>query len=181
MFDILNNEYNQKNTPRFSVVKTIILLLVLGFVAVSVIAIYFFGNRWAAVQISTASKEISNQYENRLKDQEILIEKYRQDQKNQAELNSFDRIRMGDATNILLALQNYNFEKNNLPGTLKDLAAGDFYNGNLIDPQTGNEYFYEKIDAQNYILCFYLSTGIWGTNKNQCPADVSKTNPNAEK
>jgi len=149
------------------------LTLIFGFIIIALVAVYFWGNKSAGAQINAISREIKNHYETLFSSQEIQIEKYRRDLEIQAEDNSYDRIRMGDATNILLALQNYNFEKSNLPDDLKDLAKDDFYNGNLTDPKSGGEYFYKKIDSQNYILCFYLSTGIWGTNKSQCPAEAS--------
>jgi hypothetical protein len=167
--------FGKKTNFRLPRDKAMSLALIFGFMIIALAAVYFWGNRSAGVQINAISRELKNHYEALFSNQEIQIEKYRRDLEIQAEDNSYDRIRMGDATNILLALQNYNFENGNLPDGLKDLAKDDFYNGNLTDPESGGEYFYKKIDSQNYILCFYLSSGIWGTNKNQCPAGTENT------
>ncbi|MFA6376229.1 MAG: hypothetical protein WCX69_02390 [Candidatus Paceibacterota bacterium] len=171
----LKDELSEEKTVNFSFIKVIIFILVLAFAAVAIFAIYFFGNKSTGAQISAISKELNKQYDARFKNQETQIEKYRQDLQLQAELGSYDRIRMGDATNILLALQNYSFEKNNLPANLKELSQGNYYDGNFNDPESGTEYYYKKLDAENYILCIYLSSGTWGTNKSQCP-----TSPTSE-
>jgi len=168
-FDKLAKKIKTRKYVGPKLFKFILLVVVLGLSASVGIAIFFFGQSTVGTQISSITGELNSQCSAQLKNQETLVEKYRQDLQVQAEQGSYDRIRMGDATNILLALQNYNFDKNGLPEKLGDLAKGDFYSGNLNDPETGNEYFYKKIDAKNYILCFYLSTGIWGTNKSQCP------------
>jgi len=101
-------------------------------------------------------------------DMKQLAEQDRTNLKYLAEQNSYDRVKLGDTTNILLALKDFNFDNGDLPQKLSELN-GNYLNGNTIDAQYNKEYYYKKISNQDYCLCVYLSTGVWGTNKNQCP------------
>jgi hypothetical protein len=152
------------------IVKVISVLIILEVVIIMGIISYFLVLRSTGTQLGIISSALEKSYDAALKTQQSQMNICTQNLKIQSETNSFDRIRMGDATNILLALQNYSFDKNSLPDILPELSKNDYYAGNLTDPEFGMEYYYKKIDSANYVLCFYLSTGIWGTNKNLCPA-----------
>ena len=66
----------------------------------------------------------------------------------------FDRVRLEDVSNILLAIQDYYFQKNTFPESLDDLKKGEYLdpNSRLIDPGTNQPYFYEKRE-QDFVLC----------------------------
>jgi len=158
-----------------SVIEIILLFVIIILLELGVF--FIFKNSKVAVPPSSngCQDDLRNCQAN-LSDQVSVLDQCNSGLKQQSELNSYDRIRMSDATNILLALQNYNFDKSDLPQSLKDLAAGSYYSGNLADPESGTAYYYKKTDSQNYVLCFYLSTGVWGTNKSQCPAKETNLN-----
>ncbi|MCU0653379.1 MAG: hypothetical protein MUD10_03925 [Candidatus Pacebacteria bacterium] len=109
-------------------------------------------------------------FQAKLADQASVFQQCNSNLDQLSELHNYDRVRMSDAINILLSLQDYNFDKGDLPENLKDLAADNYYRGNTTDPELGSAYYYKRTDSQNYVLCFYLSTGVWGTNKSQCPS-----------
>jgi hypothetical protein len=83
---------------------------------------------------------------------------------------AYDRTKIADTTNILLALREYTSDKGSLPENLEELRASKYLDGNFNDPEFGRPYYYKKVSSQDYVLCVYLSTGVWGTNVNQCPS-----------
>ena len=172
MFDFLKQK-NCKKISSAALLKIFFMTVILGIIIVTGMGLYFWGQRTVGAQMGGISGDLANRYDAALKSQQAQLDACNKNLKVQAETNSFDRIRMGDATNILLAIQNYGFDKNGLPDNLEELSKNDYYAGNLTDPQFGAEYYYKKIDSQNYILCFYLSTGVWGTNKSKCPTKES--------
>ena len=161
--------FSLSDIVNLSVIEVVVLFAVV--LAMTVAILFAIKNSGIMGQSSAANScqdDLRNCQAN-VSDQASAIDQCNSGVKQQSETNSFDRVRMSDATNILLALQNYNFDKGDLPQNLKTLAAGDYYSGNLADPESGTNYYYKKIDSQNYVLCFYLSTGVCGTNKSQCP------------
>lgn len=107
-------------------------------------------------------------YEDRLAEKVSGLEKCQQNFQGMSENYAYDKIRISDTTNVLLALQDYNFSKSDLPNSLDDLVKGKFLDGNLIDPELGAPYYYKKNSPVDYVLCVYLSTGVWGSSINQC-------------
>lgn len=83
----------------------------------------------------------------------------------------FDRVRLEDATNILLAIQDFYFQKNSFPKSLEDLKKRGYLdpNSRLIDPDTNQPYFYQK-SGQDFVLCVWLSDMIKGINTTGCPS-----------
>ncbi len=108
-------------------------------------------------------------YEERLTEKISGLKKCQKDLKRQAEEYAYDKVRIADATNILLALQDYNFDTGNLPESLEGLKQKNYLDGNLSDPEFGKPYYYKKLSPEDYVLCIYLSTGVWGTNVKECP------------
>lgn len=108
-------------------------------------------------------------YEERLSEKVSGLEKCQKDLKKQTEEYAYDKVRIADAINILLALQDYNFNTENLPESLEELKKKKYLEGNLLDPEFGKSYYYKKLSPEDYILCIYLSTGVWGTNIKKCP------------
>lgn len=82
----------------------------------------------------------------------------------------FDRIRLEDSTNILLAIQDFIREKDSLPESLFDLKKQKFLDveARLADPETNYPYFYEKRSG-SFILCIWLSDMVKGVNTIDCP------------
>ena len=164
------------NIISLSLVKIMLVMLVWG-------AIFFVGGAYflqngalTAFMRSSAFESLvktikSSVEECRLNSsaQAKLLESCQQDLKIETEKSGYDKVRIADATNILLSMQNYNFDKGVLPASLQVLGQEKYYSGNTSDPESGIPYFYKKIDKENYIFCVYLSTGIWGTNRSQCP------------
>lgn len=110
---------------------------------------------------------VQKSYEDRLQEKITALEEL----KNQVERSAYDKIRISDATNILLALQDYNFEKGNLPQNLSALKNGVYLvAGDISDPEFGKSYYYQRKSPVDYILCIYLLTGVWGTNIADCPS-----------
>ena len=54
----------------------------------------------------------------------------------------FDRVRLEDATNILLAIQDFYFKKNSFPKSLEDLKKEGYLdpNSRVIDPDTNQPF-----------------------------------------
>lgn len=82
---------------------------------------------------------------------------------------SVDKTRLSDAGNIIAGIQKYNYDKKKLPEKLTDMLVGNYIPKEYEDPEFGKPYFYKKQNS-NYILCFYLSTGMWGVNTSGCPS-----------
>jgi len=108
-------------------------------------------------------------YEVRLTQKIVSLEDCQKEFREQSEKFAYDKVRIADTTNILLALQDYNFDKGNLPSDLNELKKGEYFDGNLSDPELGRTYYYKKLSSVDYVLCVYLTTGTWGTNISQCP------------
>lgn len=110
---------------------------------------------------------VQESYEDRLLEKVTALEEL----KNQVERSAYDKVRISDTTNILLALQDYNFEKGNLPQNLSVLKNGVYLvAGDISDPEFGKPYYYQRKSPTDYVLCIYLSTGVWGTNIADCPS-----------
>ena len=90
----------------------------------------------------------------------------------------FDRVRLEDVSNILLAIQDYYFQKNTFPENLEDLKKAGYLdpNSRLIDPGTNQSYFYQKRE-QDFVLCIWLSDMLKGVNTTSCPSSNSKEPP----
>jgi len=87
----------------------------------------------------------------------------------------FDRVRLEDVSNILLAIQDYYFQKNTFPESLESLKNAGYLdpNSRLIDPGTNQQYFYEKRE-QDFVLCVRLSDMLKGVNTTSCPSTDGK-------
>jgi hypothetical protein len=87
----------------------------------------------------------------------------------------FDRMRLKDASNILLAIQDFYFQKNTFPESLEGLEKTGYLDpsSRLIDPGTSQPYFYQKRE-QDFVLCVWLSDMIKGVNATSCPSLNSK-------
>ena len=90
-------------------------------------------------------------------------------EKTKAELE-FDRVRIQDASNIILAIQEFYFQKNSLPTSLADLKGEGFVDPtmNLNDPETNQPYFYQN-RTNDFVLCVWLSDAVKGMNTDSCP------------
>ncbi len=82
----------------------------------------------------------------------------------------FDRIRLQDSQNILLAIQDFYFQKNSLPNSLANLKGEGFLDQttSFNDPETNQPYFYEK-RTDDFVLCIKLSDMLKGMNTSSCP------------
>ena len=82
----------------------------------------------------------------------------------------FDRVRLIGSQNILLAIQDFYFQKNRLPDSLLSLIAEGFMEPtmSLDDPETNHPYFYEN-RISDFVLCIQLSDEIRGVNTSSCP------------
>lgn len=101
--------------------------------------------------------------------QDELLRKLTDVEKKNTELE-FDRIRLTDSQNILLAVQDFYFQKNSLPNNLADLKGEGFLDltMNINDPETNQPYFYEN-RKNDFVLCIKISDGIKGMNTTSCP------------
>ena len=108
-------------------------------------------------------------YENNVSGKINSLESCQQELRQNSEKYSYDKVKIANTTNILLALQDYNYDKGDLPKSLELLKEKGYLDGSINDPEYNQPYYYERISAEEYILCIYLSTGIWGTNTEQCP------------
>lgn len=91
-------------------------------------------------------------------------------QKRNAELE-FDRIRMQDVSNIILATQEFYFQKGSLPPKLASLKDEGFLDAptSFNDPKTKAPYFYQD-RTNDFVLCVWLSDAVKGVNTADCPA-----------
>ncbi len=82
----------------------------------------------------------------------------------------FDYIRLQDSQNILLAIQDFYFQKNGLPNSLANLKEEGFLDQttSLNDPETKQPYFYEN-RTDDFVLCINLSDTLKGMNTTSCP------------
>jgi hypothetical protein len=87
----------------------------------------------------------------------------------------FDRVRLEDVGNILLAIQDFYFQKNTFPESLESLKKDGYLepSSRLIDPGTNQPYFYQKRE-QDFVLCIWLSDMLKGVNTTSCPSSNSK-------
>jgi hypothetical protein len=113
---------------------------------------------------------VQKSYEERLTEKIAGLQKCQVDSQKAAEQNAYDEVRTSDATNILLALQDYNYVQSDLPANLDILKTGGYLDGNINDPEASKPYYYKKLSPIDYVLCVYLTTGVWGTNTSQCPS-----------
>jgi len=108
-------------------------------------------------------------YEKRLTEKVVSLDKCQQDLRKQSEQSAYDKVKISDTTNILLALQDYSFDEGILPASLEELIIDKYLGSNLNDPEFRRPYYYKKLSAAEFVFCVYLSTGVWGTNMDQCP------------
>lgn len=91
----------------------------------------------------------------------------------------FDIIRIKNAANIMLALQDYYFKTGDFPKTLGTLVEKKYLDtgidNSITDPKSGAPYYYLKRD-NNFVLCVPLdSEGVRGFNISECSkTDVSE-------
>ncbi len=95
-------------------------------------------------------------------------------------LLEFDRVRIEDVSNLLLALQDFNLTTDSFPQTLDELKEKGYLDKNqrLTDPGTNKPYFYQN-RGNDFVLCVWLSDMIKGVNTNKCPA-TSETSGGAQ-
>lgn len=88
----------------------------------------------------------------------------------------FDRVRLEDISNIILALQDYQFTNRAFPETLEILKEKGYLdpNARLADPGTSQPYFYQKRPQGDFVLCAWLSDMVKGVNTAQCPSDLAE-------
>lgn len=87
----------------------------------------------------------------------------------------FDRVRLEDVGNILLAIQDFYFQKSTFPESLEGLKKAGYLdqNSRLIDPGTNQPYFYQRRE-QDFVLCIWLSDMLKGVNTTSCPSPNNK-------
>lgn len=81
----------------------------------------------------------------------------------------FDLTRTEDAANILLAIQDFIIETEEIPQSLEYLVNRGYLNAKITDPKSGHTYYFEKKDG-SFILCIYMSDRIKGVNTKECPS-----------
>jgi hypothetical protein len=108
-------------------------------------------------------------YENNISGKIISLERCQQELRQNSEKYSYDKVKIANTTNILLALQDYNFDTGNLPKSLEILKEKEYLSADIVDPEYSQPYYYQRLSVEEYVLCIYLSTGTWGTNTEQCP------------
>jgi len=113
---------------------------------------------------------VQKSYEQNLSEKIVGLEKCQKEIQGLSEKYAYDKVRIADVTNILLSLQDYSFDKGNLPESLQKLKDGQYLDGNIADPEFGKPYYYKKLSPSDYVLCVYLSNGVWGTNISLCPS-----------
>jgi len=93
----------------------------------------------------------------------------------------FDRVRIEDVSNLLLALQDYNFDTGSFPASLEGLRDKGYLGENrrLIDPGTNQPYFYQKRE-DDFVLCVWLSDMIKGVNTSECSPTPSESGAKSE-
>ncbi len=67
---------------------------------------------------------------------------------------AFDRVRIENAANILLSLQDFITDKGTIPANLQDLKDAGYADSweNFNDPKTGQPYYFENT-GRNFIFC----------------------------
>lgn len=113
---------------------------------------------------------VQKSYEQNLSEKIVGLETCRKEVQTVSEKYAYDKVRTADVTNILLSLQDYSFDRGNLPESLQKLKDGQYLDGNISDPEFGKPYYYKKLSPSDYVLCIYLSNGVWGTNTSSCPS-----------
>ena len=83
---------------------------------------------------------------------------------------NLDRLRLEDAANILLALQEFRTRKGVFPSSLDHLKQEGFLDTStrLINPGSNELYYYRKRE-QDFIFCVRLSDQVKGVNVGECP------------
>lgn len=85
----------------------------------------------------------------------------------------YDLVRAEDITNILLAIQDFINEKNEIPNSLDYLVNQGYLKTRLRDPETNEPYFF-KNEGEKFIFCMYMSDRIRGVNTRECPSKESQ-------
>ena len=69
-------------------------------------------------------------------------------------LLEFDRIRIEDASNILLSLQDFYYENGAFPDLLEELKEKKYIRASirLVDPETSQPYFYHN-RGDDFVFC----------------------------
>lgn len=104
-------------------------------------------------------------YEERLQEEDNRLRA--QEQKNIA--LEFDCVRLTDANNILLALQDYYFDLEAFPETLGALREEGYIDSlvRLEDPESKEPYFYRRLNGR-FVLCIRMSDMVKGVNTQYC-------------
>lgn len=136
------------------------------FVIVSVIVL----NIFLAFNYFSVQNKIP-EYNQKLNEMTFVFQKEKERNTNL----EFDRIRLQNSSNILLAIQDHYFEKNTFPNSLENLKKVGYLDANssLNDPNTNQPYFYEKRE-QDFVFCVWLSDMLKGVNTTSCPSLNSK-------
>ncbi|MCL5257678.1 MAG: hypothetical protein M1505_00335 [Patescibacteria group bacterium] len=89
--------------------------------------------------------------------------------KKNNQILEFDRIRVEDAANILLAIQDYYYSNQAFPNNLEELKKQGYLDSKaeLSDPQTHKYYFY-KNRGNDFVFCVWLSDKVKGVNVSAC-------------
>lgn len=95
------------------------------------------------------------------------------DTKKMQELASeleYDRLRLEDVTNILLALQDYQYDHRGFPNTLQELREKGYLDPQtrLADPSTHVPYYYRP-EGSEFVFCINLTDMVKGVNPARCP------------
>ncbi len=82
----------------------------------------------------------------------------------------FDRVRLENGTNILLATKHFYIEKNTFPQSLEDLKKAGYLDQDMAikDPESGKQYYYQA-RSEDFVFCMKLSDKIKGVNIEDCP------------
>lgn len=110
-------------------------------------------------QLANAQKQVGN-----LKQQVASLE-------NNNTNFKFDIIRIQNASNIILAIQDFYYQNSDFPDSLATLEKQGLLDStiSLNDPENNKPYFYQK-RAQDFVLCIRLSDSIKGVNTDSCPS-----------
>ena len=85
-------------------------------------------------------------------------------------LINFDNTRLGDFTTMKYRVENYFRSHSRIPYNMSDLANG----GDLpTDPESGNQYEYQKITDTSYKLCAVFSTDSGETREKEKALNTS--------
>jgi hypothetical protein len=143
-------KYIQTKLSKIDIQQNILLFIV--FIIIAILSLSFFiGIQWSKFRISLVEQRLSG-----LVERNIAIE--------------FDRQRLADVQNILLALQDYKFDYKSFPEKLSVLQQLGYLKASdsLKDPSTGVPYYYLN-RGDDFVFCVWLSDSIKGVNQGSCP------------